>query len=195
MANGSPKCGGKKKQSEGTCTRPAGWGTDHPGYGKCKLHGGCVPSGRKAALEEAIQAQAASELAKLDVTPVGNPLEELRTLAGQAVAWKDQMATKVNQLSDVSYRSTLGQEQLRSELLLWERALDRCTTVLIAMAKLDLDTRLVRIEEAKAAMVAAVVREALAKAGATTEQQTAAKEHVVLKLRALDGGERARRAG
>ena len=126
-----------------------------PWVRRCKLHGGCVPSGRKAALEEAIQAQAASELAKLDVTPVGNPLEELRTLAAQAVAWKDRMAAKVNELSDVSYKSTLGQEQLRAELLLWERALDRCMTVLLAMAKLDLDTRLVRIEEAKAAMVAA----------------------------------------
>ena len=36
-------CGAKKKQNGGHCTRPAGWGTDHPGYGKCKLHGGCVP--------------------------------------------------------------------------------------------------------------------------------------------------------
>ena len=53
MAGGSPKCGGKKHQGGGTCTRPAGWGTDHPGYGRCKLHGGCVPSGRKAALDAA----------------------------------------------------------------------------------------------------------------------------------------------
>lgn len=36
-------CGAKKKQNGGHCTRPAGWGTDHPGFGKCKLHGGCSP--------------------------------------------------------------------------------------------------------------------------------------------------------
>ena len=80
-ANGRPKCGARKKQSEGNCARPAGWGTDHPGYGKCKLHGGCVPSGRKAALEQAIQAQAASELAKLDVAQITKPLAQLQVLA------------------------------------------------------------------------------------------------------------------
>jgi len=32
-------CGGEC--SDGTpCERPAGWGTDHPGKGRCKLHGG-----------------------------------------------------------------------------------------------------------------------------------------------------------
>ena len=39
-----PICGAQKRQSEGECTRPAGWGTDHhPGQGRCKLHGGSVP--------------------------------------------------------------------------------------------------------------------------------------------------------
>lgn len=32
-------CGSKKK-SGGKCGRPAGWGTSHPGSGRCKLHGG-----------------------------------------------------------------------------------------------------------------------------------------------------------
>jgi transposase-like protein len=34
-------CGAKAKQTGGPCRRPAGWGTSHPGTGKCKLHGGC----------------------------------------------------------------------------------------------------------------------------------------------------------
>jgi len=29
--------------SDGTCTQRAGWGTDHPGIGRCKLHGGASP--------------------------------------------------------------------------------------------------------------------------------------------------------
>lgn len=28
------------------CQRPAGWGTNHPGEGRCKLHGGASPRGR-----------------------------------------------------------------------------------------------------------------------------------------------------
>jgi hypothetical protein len=38
-----PNCGGLKRDGSGDlCTRPAGWGTDHPGTGKCKLHGGAA---------------------------------------------------------------------------------------------------------------------------------------------------------
>lgn len=32
-------CGAHKKRG-GTCTQAAGWGTVHPGRGRCKLHGG-----------------------------------------------------------------------------------------------------------------------------------------------------------
>lgn len=53
-------CGGKRR-GEGTgmlCTRPAGWGTDHPGSGRCKLHGGKTPSheraGQRARAEQAV---------------------------------------------------------------------------------------------------------------------------------------------
>lgn len=34
------KCGATGKQSGAPCGRPAGWGTDHVGTGRCKLHGG-----------------------------------------------------------------------------------------------------------------------------------------------------------
>jgi hypothetical protein len=32
-----------------TCSLPAGWGTDHVGVGRCKLHGGNTPNHRTAA--------------------------------------------------------------------------------------------------------------------------------------------------
>lgn len=35
-------CGARKRNGEGVCQLPAGWGTDHPGTGRCKLHGGCA---------------------------------------------------------------------------------------------------------------------------------------------------------
>lgn len=36
-------CNARKKQEEGYCKKPAGWGTDHPGLGRCRLHGGATP--------------------------------------------------------------------------------------------------------------------------------------------------------
>jgi hypothetical protein len=40
-------CGSQTWQAESKpfCHRPAGWGTSHPGVGRCKLHGGCSPMG------------------------------------------------------------------------------------------------------------------------------------------------------
>ena len=41
------KCGAKNRSGK-PCKRPAGWGTDHAGEGRCKLHGGAtqVKTGR-----------------------------------------------------------------------------------------------------------------------------------------------------
>lgn len=38
------KCGARKRSNPyERCTQAAGWGTDHPGVGRCKLHGGASP--------------------------------------------------------------------------------------------------------------------------------------------------------
>lgn len=50
-------CGAKKRQSEGWCHRPKGWGTTHPGFGRCKLHGGST-----AALTKVANAEQAAKL-------------------------------------------------------------------------------------------------------------------------------------
>ena len=40
-------CNGKIHRQDKYCQLPAGWGTDHPGKGRCKLHGG-MSTGPKA---------------------------------------------------------------------------------------------------------------------------------------------------
>lgn len=42
-----PRCGAVKSSGE-PCRNPAGYGTTHPGYGKCRYHYGNTPSHRKA---------------------------------------------------------------------------------------------------------------------------------------------------
>jgi hypothetical protein len=79
-------CGARKRQGEGTCHRPAGWGTDHPGVGRCKLHGGTTPSHRAAA-ERTRREQAASvAIAKLGLAVVVDPQQALLDLVHEAAA-------------------------------------------------------------------------------------------------------------
>jgi hypothetical protein len=52
---GSPLAGSKDPNSEKhgrTCKRPAGAGTDHPGYGNCSMHAGLMPAAKKTAARE-----------------------------------------------------------------------------------------------------------------------------------------------
>lgn len=89
------KCGAKKRQGTGFCTQRAGWGTDHPGVGRCKLHGGKTESHNQAAEVEVLR-QAAQNLGivpdehvdpgqqMLDlIAEAARNLEFYRTLVGQ----------------------------------------------------------------------------------------------------------------
>ena len=181
---GRKLCGSKKRQGEGTCTQPAGWGTDHAGWGNCKLHGGSMPNNRTAATEQ----QARDELAILGAGPVTDPLTELANITGEVVAWKNAMATKVNELTSLRYESSGqggGGEQLRGEVALWERALDRCEKFLSAMARLNIDERLARVTERQTEMVAAALSSVLAEMGLPADQQREALGRVARHLRAV----------
>lgn len=155
------RCGSRKRQGDGTCALPAGWGTDHPGTGSCKHHGGSTRNHRKAAVE----AQARAELARLDVPPVDDPLSELARITGQVIAWKDAIAAKVNELTSLRYENENGGEQLRAEVGLLERAFDRCEKFLSSMARLNIDERLAAISEQRAEVIFTVLVTALERAG------------------------------
>lgn len=54
-------CGANAKNGQGACRMPAGGGTLHKGYGRCKYHGGCstgatTPEGKAKSTEAARQA-------------------------------------------------------------------------------------------------------------------------------------------
>jgi hypothetical protein len=85
-------CGAKKKKG-GKCTMAAGWGTSHPGIGKCKLHGGSMPNHVRSA--------AKGELRRLlgtprEVSPEQAILDCIRIRSGE-VEWLSQEMAKLQQ--------------------------------------------------------------------------------------------------
>ncbi len=85
-------CGAKTRAGT-PCQRPRGWGTDHPDSGRCKLHGGSSPSGRKhatreAALEFAVGALGAEVLA----SPLDAIEQSVRLAAGIVSYYRHELA-------------------------------------------------------------------------------------------------------
>lgn len=147
-------CGAKLKQRPGYDTRRAGWGTDHPGVGTCKLHLGSTVNHRTAARRMLAEQGAAASLVEQGYEPIGDPVEELMDLAGRIRGFVEYFSGKVDQLGDdIRYRSGQDTEQLRSEMALLERFIGQLHRVLADLARLDLGERLVRLNEGRGAEI------------------------------------------
>ena|GEM_PF-2398344 len=181
------RCGGKLRQGEGTCGQQAGWGTTHVGAGRCKLHGGGTETHRKNAELAAAQKRANTMFGKhVVVGPVHNPLDVYAQLTGEVIGWKDALGQLVRDLTGPGYRGATG-EQIRAEVQLFERALDRCNTVLSTYARLGIDERLARISEAQSAMVLAALDAGLAAVGVVGQRAVEAKRAAAKRLRVIEG--------
>jgi hypothetical protein len=154
----------------------------------CWAHGGQLPRVKAKAQANLTEDKARALLARIDVAPVTDPLTALAEVTGQVMAWKDVMAEKVNALSSLRYEA-MGEngtgEQLRAEVALWERALDRCEKFLVSMARLRIDDRLARITEQQAKLIETAVVAALTEAGLDLETREQARRSVGAHLRAV----------
>jgi len=182
-----PLCGAKKRQGDGTCGRPAGWGTPHAGAGRCKFHGGNTRNhqngGHLALVEQQLHHDRDAMAALLGAAdPVEDPLRELQVLAGEAKRWKQLVAERVSGLTSLGYAGAVG-EQVKAEVQLLERAMDRLGHLLLGIGRLNIDERLARVSEQQAATVASALGVVLSEMGLSHDQQREARSRVARHLR------------
>lgn len=136
------------------------------GQSRCRMHGGSSPQARRKADErQAVRAA----LADIDATlahegfgQVEDPLAELGQLVAEASAFKRALAARVNALQSVSYSAPgAGTEQLRAELGLYERAMDRTARFLEVMIRSGFDERRIRVTEAQGQLLVGCIRRVL----------------------------------
>lgn len=80
-------CGAKAHQSGTACLLPKGFGTDHPGGGHCKFHGGSAPGGRMQAARERRFGDTLDSIATLSLSQVAERLA--RVAAAELLASED----------------------------------------------------------------------------------------------------------
>lgn len=178
----SRKCGDLGHKSKRT-GEPCG-ATLRAGAVACKWHGGNSPQARARETERVTEQQIRTMLGRLTVRPIDDPLTELSRLAGEVVAWKELVADHVARLERLRYSGD-GGEQIRGEITLFERALDRCATVLSAIARLNIDERLAKVSERQAEIVADALAGALTDMGLSREQQQEARRGLARRLHAV----------
>ena len=131
------------------------------GASVCPAHGGKAPQVRAKAAEVVLE-QRARALLPAQFVEHSDPLgEALRTLS-EAVAFRDALRELVGEVSKIRYSDDKGAEQLRSEIAVYERALDRVGKMCADLIRLDIESRLVRVAEVQAAAIVTVIREVCA---------------------------------
>ncbi len=179
-------CGAQRRQSEGTCRHPAGWGTDHPGFGRCKMHGGSTPTHRASAALVATDAEARAMLDRLgQPQPLGDPVEELLALGAEVRAWQGILREMVAQYRKLSTTDMVNVERERAAVVLYERSLDRSHRVLTDLAKLGLDERRTRVSERQGSLVVQVLLAAVARSGVPVEWHEPLRQALVVELQSL----------
>jgi hypothetical protein len=184
MADDSSRyCGARLRKRDGTCTRPAGWGTGHPGAGRCKLHGGCAPSGRKAGMEALARKAVITYGLPRDISPADALLEEVRCTAGH-VAWlrekvrdleEDDLVWGITEQSEKSATEFPGTDITYAArpsvwLELYYRERKHLVDVTKAAISAGIEERRVKLAEAQGALLNSVIRRILARLNLTGEQ-------------------------
>lgn len=188
---------GARTRSGSPCRRPAGWGTNHAGYGACKLHGGSTPNGIKAARRR----KAAEAVAVLglptDVDPHIALLDEVHRTAGH-VSWLGEKIREDGESALVQTVYTKGGTHEAPSVWVELYQQERAHLVKVAKAAIDagVEERRVRLAEEQGRALVDVLRAIFddPELGLTTEQREAANRAAGRHLRAVsalsEGGQR-----
>jgi hypothetical protein len=196
-------CGAKKRQGEGHCERPAGWGTSHPGTGKCKLHGGGTPNHKTAAKTEIARQAVVTYGLPREVAPDVALLEEVHRTAGH-VRW---LAEVVGQLERGEVTWGLAEEtdapitengggvttKHKASVNVWVQLYQQERKHLAAVCRdalaAGIAERQVRLAEQQGALLAGAVNRILEGLGLSKEQWERVPQVVPVVLRSIKGGE------
>jgi hypothetical protein len=157
----------------------------------CQYHGGAAKQVREAGQRNVAEQKAAATARKLipDVAErvaITNPLETLLELAGEVNAFRESLRIKANELDGIRYAAGSGAgEQTRAEVTLYRQAIKDTTDLLVAIARLDIEKMLARIESRKVEMTLDAMNQGCTDAGLNEDQKRAVMVGVARHLRVV----------
>lgn len=156
-----PLCGARRKNGD-ACRAFAGQGTDHPGVGRCKHHGGSTPTHKS----NAVVVEAQRRMVQLgepipDLLPHQALLAVLRATAGHVAFLHREIAGLKN----------LAEHEARVMVTLYSSERDRLTRVAKACSEVGVSDREVALQQREAALFATAVDQACEKLGMASDKR------------------------
>ncbi len=130
----------------------------------CGSHGGRAPQVKRAAAQRVVVEQV-SRLGLLDAQPIDDPVGALMELGGEAVALVGALKGHVAELERVGTAPGRWGEAVKPEIAAYLAAIHEAERILTSIVRLNLTERLVRLDEARAALVVVVIERVLVNAG------------------------------
>jgi hypothetical protein len=154
----------------------------------CWSHGGAATQNRAAAQRRLHEQRAEKELSNLKdvpmMTSMGDVYDSLLRVASVADAWSQILQERVAELRKPGYRG-LTAEQVKADVQLFERALDRSAKVGETIVRLGLEERKIALDERTATLLHGCITAVLNDLEITPEQRELAKTVVPARLRAI----------
>lgn len=185
--DGKDACVGHSRDGSGrACTK-----LPEPGLPVCYSHGAGNPNAQQVGEQRAAEAKLEAAVRKLipdvaDRARITNPLETLLELASELNAFRESLRLKANDLDSIRYAASgAAGEQIRAEVSLYRQAIKDTTDLLVAIARLDIEKMLARIESRKVEMTIEALEHGCKQAGLDEEQKRTVMAGVARHLRAL----------
>jgi len=212
------RCGAKSRQAT-PCGLAAGWGTDHVGVGRCRLHGGASRQAQVAGVVALARREAEAMGRPIRMHPQEAIVQCIGIAAGEVRYGSERIAELEPDaiLSEVVHRherplqmaggregegmveeTRIGPAQLHSWIRVRQRAMDRLVSYSATAIKAGVEEQLLLFAEREGAAIVKVLEGALSDLGYAADPRVASA--VGRHLRAVadardDGGTRELRGG
>lgn len=178
------RCVGHRKTDGGPCQRRA-----KEGATVCIMHGGGAPQVIRKAEERRLEAVAETAYRRLidnpDAPPVIDALDALSRLAGRLEHAVSSVGDRLAELTSIGVQTAAGGEQLRAEVILWDKLLGHFRGALKDLVAAGFVERQTQLAEHQGLLIARAIQAILDDLELSAEQRQLVTEVVPRHLRAL----------
>jgi hypothetical protein len=191
------RCGARLKSGKGRCKHELGWGTQHHGVGRCKLHGGASPQAELGGLVLLARREQAVMGIPLSIEPQDAILECIRISAGEVAYASERIADlreedavgavrrqseREDAEGNVTQEIRFDAPQVHIWIAVRHEAMDRLVQFSFAAIKAGIEERRVKIAEQQGMLLAQAIQGILRELGVSDQPEVAGivRKHLTL---------------